>query len=152
MPSPAVMPAPHSLAAVPGFWQVVVPPGATFHPWLESSWAAARMAPSREYLLALAHPAIRVPRIPTAVAVVQEIETTLPIKQDPLPTELARDALNKVRAGGEIVGHGLKVIVEHGWLRLEGTTKSYRHRDDVLRRLRSVSGARGVIDRTHVSG
>src|SRR5512142_3270644 len=41
MPSPAVMPAPHSLAAVPGFWQVVVPPGATFQPWLESNWAAA---------------------------------------------------------------------------------------------------------------
>lgn len=90
--------------------------------------------------------------IPTAAAVVQEIETTLPVKQDPLPTELARDALNKLRASGERLGDGLKIVVEHGWLRLEGATKSYRHRDDVLRRLRSVSGARGVIDRTHVSG
>src|SRR5579863_3066505 len=33
MPSPALMPAPHRL----GFWQVVVPFGTTFHPWLESS-------------------------------------------------------------------------------------------------------------------
>ena len=91
-------------------------------------------------------------KIPTAFAIVQEIETTLPVKQDPLPAELARDALNKVRLAGELTSDGLKIVVEHGWLRLEGTTKSYRHRDDVLRRLRSVSGARGVIDRSYVAG
>lgn len=91
-------------------------------------------------------------KIPTVVAVVQEIETTLPVKQDPLPAELARDALNKVRLAGEPTRDGLKIVVEHGWLRLEGITKSYRHRDEVLRRLRSVSGARGVIDRSHVAG
>src|SRR5450755_4128177 len=38
---PADMPAPHSVAAVPGFAHVVVPPGATFHPWAFSSDTAA---------------------------------------------------------------------------------------------------------------
>ena len=41
IPSPAVIPAPHSFAAVPGCSQVVVPFGATFQPWLERIVAAA---------------------------------------------------------------------------------------------------------------
>ena len=90
-------------------------------------------------------------KVPAAVAIVQEIETTLPVKQDPLPTELARDAINELRGDTDLLSDGLKVVVEHGWLRLEGTTKSYRHRDDALRRMRAIKGARGVIDRSHVA-
>src|ERR1039458_8187779 len=36
IPSPLLIPVPHRL----GFWQVVVPPGTTFQPWLDSSWLA----------------------------------------------------------------------------------------------------------------
>lgn len=90
--------------------------------------------------------------LPSVIAVVQGIETTLPVKQELMPSELARHALRELRAETNNYGDSLKVVVEHGWLRLEGTTQSYRHRDDVLRRLRSINGARGVIDRSHVAG
>jgi len=90
-------------------------------------------------------------KIPGAIAIVQQSETTLPVKQDPLPTELAREAIKELRGDAQVGSDGLKVVVEHGWLRLEGTTKSYRHRDDALRRMRAIKGARGVIDRSRVA-
>ncbi len=42
--------------------------------------------------------------------------------------------------------------VEHGWLRLEGVTNSRRTRNDVVRRLHSIKGSRGVIDMLRVTG
>jgi nitroimidazol reductase NimA-like FMN-containing flavoprotein (pyridoxamine 5'-phosphate oxidase superfamily)/osmotically-inducible protein OsmY len=95
---------------------------------------------------------VEILKAPAAIAIVQEIETTLPVRQDPLPTELARVAVTELRSGADVSSDGLKVVVEHGWLRLEGAAKSYRHRDDALRRLRAIKGARGVIDRSHVAG
>ena len=88
--------------------------------------------------------------IPGAFAVVQEIETASPVKQEPLPTELARDAIRQLRSNKDVGSEDLKVVVEHGWLRLEGTAMSSRDRDDALRRIRTIKGARGIIDRSHV--
>ena len=89
--------------------------------------------------------------IPEVVAVVQELETILPTRQDALPSELARSAINELRQIRSGNGSELKVVVDHGWLRLEGPVQSERQRTDVIRRLRAVRGARGVIDRTRVA-
>jgi osmotically-inducible protein OsmY len=48
------------------------------------------------------------------------------------------------------VDTGIKVVVEHGWLRLEGVARSRSIHEDAVRRLRGVKGSRGVIDRLRV--
>ena len=88
-------------------------------------------------------------RIPAVLAVVEELETSFPVSQDSLPSELARSALTELRAGA--LTPALKIVVEHGWLRLEGTVQSERQREDAIRRLRGVRGVRGVIDRTRIA-
>lgn len=102
-------------------------------------------------------------KIPTVAALVQELETNLPLKQEQFPAELARAAIRELGRGSNgVTGHtplpasglplpALKVVIEHGWLRLEGVIQSQRQRDYALRRLRAVKGARGVIDRTHIA-
>ena len=90
-------------------------------------------------------------RIPAVVAVVEELETMFPVSQDSMPSEVARAATAALRAGLGGVTPAVKVVLEHGWLRLEGTVQSEREREDAIRRLRGVGGVRGVIDRTRIS-
>ncbi len=86
-------------------------------------------------------------RVPEVTALVQELETIAPTHQDPFPAELARAALKQLRSAPSVLTPGLKLVVEHGWLRLEGVASSQRVRDEAVRRIRGVKGARGVIDR-----
>jgi nitroimidazol reductase NimA-like FMN-containing flavoprotein (pyridoxamine 5'-phosphate oxidase superfamily) len=90
--------------------------------------------------------------MPDVQAVVQELETRLPSHQQPTPAEIARDAVRQLRVLPRIADPGIRVVVEHGWLRIEGVAKSRKTRDDAVRRLRSIKGSRGVIDRLRVMG
>jgi uncharacterized protein len=83
-------------------------------------------------------------------AVVQQLETEFPPEQHPAPAELARSALRELKASLGAASGNVKVIIEHDWLRLEGTVATQDERADLIRRLRPVRGARGVIDRMHV--
>lgn len=85
--------------------------------------------------------------VPEVQAVVQELETVLPSQQQPTPAEIAREAVRQLRASPRATDPGIKVVLEHGWLRLEGVANSRRTRDDAVRRLRGVNGSRGVIDK-----
>lgn len=88
--------------------------------------------------------------VPAVQAVVQQLETVLPLQQQPTPAEIAREAIEELHQSPRIEDPGVKVVVEHGWLRLEGIAKSARIREDYVRRLRGVRGSRGVIDRLRV--
>lgn len=88
--------------------------------------------------------------VPTVLALVQELETVFPSRLDPSPVELARAAFAQLLQPPSLVGFGIKLVVEHGWLRLEGAPVARRIRDEVVRRLRQVKGSRGVIDKLHV--
>ena len=90
--------------------------------------------------------------VPDVQAVVQELETVFPSQQQPTPAEVAREAVRQLRLSPRVSDAGIKVVAEHGWLRLEGVANSRRTRDEVVRRLRSVKGSRGVIDRLRVMG
>lgn len=102
-------------------------------------------------------------KIPAVGGLVQELETALPISQEQFPAELAREAIRALRNGSNRIDDsvgppatrlsppGVKVVIDHGWLRLEGVVQSQHQRDDAVRRLRTVRGSRGVIDRTHVA-
>lgn len=90
-------------------------------------------------------------KIAAVTAVVQELETRMPLKQEESPAELARAALRELRGNGNPDLAGLKVVVEHGWLRMEGVVESPNEREDALRRLRTIRSSRGVIDRTRIA-
>ena len=82
-------------------------------------------------------------------AVVQQLETQFPVEQHPAPAELARSAIRELQGSSEAASADVKLVVEHDWLRVEGTA-TQEQRTDVIRRLRAVKGARGVIDRIQV--
>ena len=83
-------------------------------------------------------------------AVVQQIETAAPEQRRPEPPEVARAAIRQLDAGSPLTGANIKVVIEHEWVRVEGTVATSELRDEVIRRLRNVDGSRGVIDRVHV--
>ena len=89
--------------------------------------------------------------VPAVHAVVQQLETTFPSQQQLTPAEIAREALRELGRSSRLDDPGIKVVVEHGWLRLEGIANSRRTRDDAVRRLRNVRGSRGVIDKLQVT-
>lgn len=85
-------------------------------------------------------------------AVVQQVETVFPSHQQKSPPELARDALRELRGDSTIANADVKLVVEHDWLRAEGSAETRASKVEVLRRLRGVRGVRGVIDRIVVPG
>ncbi len=89
-------------------------------------------------------------RVENVRAVVQQLETAFPVQRHPAATELARDAIRQLGQSPELSSASVKVVVEHEWLRAEGAAATPALKDEAIRRLRDVSGARGVIDRIHV--
>ena len=85
--------------------------------------------------------------VPGVRMLVQQLETLTPAYPQPTPAEIAREALHLLDEAPPVIDPGIKVVEEHGWLRLEGLATSRKTRDDVVRRLRGVKGSRGVIDK-----
>jgi nitroimidazol reductase NimA-like FMN-containing flavoprotein (pyridoxamine 5'-phosphate oxidase superfamily)/osmotically-inducible protein OsmY len=90
--------------------------------------------------------------VPGVRALVQELETIFPSHQQPTPAEIAREAIRKLDESPRITDAGIRIVEEHGWLRLDGVANSRGTRDEVVRRLRSVKGSRGVIDKLRILG
>jgi nitroimidazol reductase NimA-like FMN-containing flavoprotein (pyridoxamine 5'-phosphate oxidase superfamily)/osmotically-inducible protein OsmY len=90
--------------------------------------------------------------VPGVQAVVQQLETVSPPQQHPTPGEVAREAVRQLRMSPPITDAGIKVVVEHGWLRVEGIAKSRASREEIVRRLLSIKGSRGVIDKLRMRG
>lgn len=89
-------------------------------------------------------------RVGNVRAVVQQLETAFPEHRRPEPPEIARAAVKQLDAGLPLTGADIKVVIEHEWVRAEGIAATSALRDEVIRRLRNVSGSRGVIDRVHL--
>jgi nitroimidazol reductase NimA-like FMN-containing flavoprotein (pyridoxamine 5'-phosphate oxidase superfamily)/osmotically-inducible protein OsmY len=90
--------------------------------------------------------------VPGVQVVVQQLETAFPSQQQPTPTEIAREAVIQLASFPPINDRGIKVVAEHGWLRLEGVAKSRATREEAERRLRGIKGSRGVIDKLRIVG
>jgi len=78
-------------------------------------------------------------------AVVQQLETLSPAREQHGPAELAREALRELRGADGSTTSNIKIVVDHEWIRAEGQVGA-SVKDEALRRLRGVRGARGVID------
>ncbi|SRR6266542_2845065 len=79
-------------------------------------------------------------------AVVQQIETLTPGREQHGPAELARDALRELQGADAAGTSSIKIVVDHDWIRAAGDAANSSVKEDSLRRLRTVRGARGVID------
>jgi nitroimidazol reductase NimA-like FMN-containing flavoprotein (pyridoxamine 5'-phosphate oxidase superfamily) len=88
--------------------------------------------------------------VPAVQAVVQQLETFIPPQQQPAPAEIAREAIEELHQSPRLEDPGIKIVVDHGWLRLEGIARCRMTREETVRRLRGVSGSRGVIDKLRV--
>ena len=92
-------------------------------------------------------------RIPPLRVIVQQIEVDSPTQFQPDPVDLARAVLQELSAAlPSRATDDIRVIVENGWLRAEGSIRSASLHADVVRDLRGVRGARGFIDRIRVAG
>lgn len=89
-------------------------------------------------------------RVANVKAIVQQLETAFPEHCRPEPPEIARAAIRQLDAGSSLTDTDIRVVVEHEWVRAEGTAATNALRDEVIRRLRNVSGSRGAIDRIHL--
>ena len=88
--------------------------------------------------------------VPGVQAVVQQLETVSPSRQRPTPAEVAREAVRQLRMSPPISDAGIKVVFEHGWLRVEGLANSRASREEIVRRLAGIKGSRGVIDKLRI--
>jgi nitroimidazol reductase NimA-like FMN-containing flavoprotein (pyridoxamine 5'-phosphate oxidase superfamily)/osmotically-inducible protein OsmY len=92
-------------------------------------------------------------RTPTIRVLVPQIEVGSPTEFHPDPVDLARAVIHELSAAIPFGGRDdVRVIVENGWLRAEGTVPSASLHADLVRELRHVRGARGFIDRIRVAG
>ena len=92
-------------------------------------------------------------RIPPVRVLIQQIEVDSPTQFQPDPVDLARAVLRELSAAlPSRATDDIRVIVENGWLRAEGSVQSASLHADVVRDLRRVRGARGFIDRVRVAG
>ncbi len=81
------------------------------------------------------------------LAVVQQIETERPVHVRLVPAETGLASADAVRRAGLSPRSRVTVFVEHGWLRAEGAVETEDEHQSALREIRTVRGARGVIDR-----
>ncbi len=90
-------------------------------------------------------------RIPPVRVLVQQIEVDSPTQFQPDPIDLARAVIHELSAAlRSRAADDVRVVVENGWLRAEGSVRSASLHADVVRDLRQVRGARGFIDRIRV--
>ena len=86
-------------------------------------------------------------RLPGVHALVQQLETKRAPGVDPGPAEIALNAIRALRSAPLPENSNVTAVIDHGWLRLEGTVASQKAREEIHRRLEYIVGARGFVDR-----
>ena len=90
--------------------------------------------------------------VPGVRVVVRQIEVDSPDEAAPDPIDLARSVNETLaRSLGKARSDDVRVIIEHGWIRAEGTVASADQHADLVRDLRTIRGARGFLDRIRVA-
>ncbi|HEY2037335.1 MAG TPA: BON domain-containing protein [Steroidobacteraceae bacterium] len=88
-------------------------------------------------------------RVAGVAGVANDLEVRLPaIDQRPDP-EVARDAVNALKAELPFSSEKIKVIVKDGWLTLEGTAEWNYVRDRAVSAVKRIRGVKGVTN--HIS-
>ena len=97
-------------------------------PRYSDKWAAERIAK----------------RIAGVTALVNDIEVKL--SSDRTDKDIAEDARTALRTDSRLPYDGIKVIVDHGWITLEGTVGAYYLKTAAESDVRYIKGVRGVTN------
>lgn len=93
----------------------------------------------------------RVVQLPGLHALVQQIETRSSSGAVLGPAEIAMKALRSLRSAPLPAATNVTVVVDHGWLRAEGTVPSAQVKEEIRRRVENIPGVRGFVDRTRIT-
>jgi len=90
-------------------------------------------------------------RVSGVKAVAQELHVKLPGSFQRTDTEIAHSALENLHWDVEVPEGKIKVVVEEGWVTLEGSVDWYFQRAAAERAVRNLTGVKGVINQIWVT-
>ena len=85
-------------------------------------------------------------RVAGVVGVANDIEVRLPVLDQRPDPEVARDAVNALKAELPFSSENIKVVVRDGWLTLEGTVEWNYARERAENSVKRVRGVKGVMN------
>jgi osmotically-inducible protein OsmY len=89
-------------------------------------------------------------RVRGVKAVTDEILVRLPGDFARSDSDIARAAANNLEWNASVPPGRLQVLVENGWITLDGTVEHYFQKSEAERSVRSLRGVKGVVNRIHV--
>lgn len=90
-------------------------------------------------------------QIPGVHALVQQLEAGGLRSAELGPREIAASAIRALNSSPLPAGSNVTIVVDHGWLRIEGSISSPKARDEIRRRVENIPGTRGFVDRMIVA-
>ena len=85
-------------------------------------------------------------RVSGVVGLANDLEVRLSAADQRPDPEIARDAVAAIRSRLPASGEGVRVVVDKGWITLEGHLKWNYQREEAERAVRRVKGVKGVIN------
>ena len=89
-------------------------------------------------------------RVSGVVGLANDLEVRLSTADQRPDPEIARDAVAAIRSRLPASGEGVRVVVDKGWITLEGHVKWNYQREEAERAVRRVKGVKGVINTIQV--
>jgi osmotically-inducible protein OsmY len=89
-------------------------------------------------------------RVSGVVGLANDLEVSLSAADQRPDPEIARDAVAAIRSRLPESGEGVRVVVDKGWITLEGHVKWHYQREEAERAVRRVKGVKGVINTIQV--
>jgi osmotically-inducible protein OsmY len=85
-------------------------------------------------------------RVDGVVGVANDLEVRLAAADQRADPEIARDAVAAIKAYLPFSWEQIRVVVDKGWVTLEGQVKWHHQREEAERAVRRVKGVKGVIN------
>jgi len=89
-------------------------------------------------------------RVKGVKAVTDEIEVRLPGARERTDSDIARAAVNALEWNTLVPLDRIKVLVQKGWISLDGTVEFHYQKAEAERAVRSLLGVKGVINRINL--
>jgi osmotically-inducible protein OsmY len=86
-------------------------------------------------------------RVKGVKAVVDEIEVRLPGMSERADSDIARAAVNVLMWNALVPQDRVQVLVQNGWITLDGTMEFHYQRAEAERAVRTLLGVKGVVNR-----
>ncbi len=87
-----------------------------------------------------------VKRIYGVKAVANEIQVDLPGVDHPNDSTIARSAVERIESDSSLPKEGIVVVVEDGWVTLEGQVDWAHQMESLVKHIENVKGVKGVIN------